>query len=130
MAAVPEPTIAAGHVFCFGLGYTALRLARRLKAAGWRVSGTVRDPQKADALAAAEGTTVHVFDGTAPMAEPGFDGVTHVIDSIPPAAPSVCPVIDLVELMASRYAWSPKSRLTAATSAASPNGVEVPWALM
>ncbi|GHD57615.1 NAD(P)-dependent oxidoreductase [Thalassobaculum fulvum] len=93
MPAMPEPTIAAGHAFFFGLGYTALRLARRLKAAGWRVSGTVRDVGKASALAAAEGIDVRVFDGSAPMAEGAFDGVTHVIDSIPPTAEGAPPLL-------------------------------------
>ena len=93
MPDLPEPTIAAGHAFFFGLGYTALRLARRLKAAGWQVSGTVRDPDKAAALAAAEGIAVRVFGGSAPMAERGFDGVTHVVDSIPPAAEGAPPLI-------------------------------------
>lgn len=93
MTAVPEPTIAAGHVFFFGLGYTALRLARRLKAAGWRVSGTVRDPEKAAALAGAEGVTVHAFDGTEPMAGRPFEGVTHLVDSIPPGPDGAPPLI-------------------------------------
>lgn len=84
MPALPEPTIPAGHACFFGLGYTALRLARRLRAAGWRVSGTVRDAEKAAALAAAEGMTVRVFDGQSPMPDPGLADVTHVIDSIPP----------------------------------------------
>lgn len=93
MPALPEPTIAAGHVFFFGLGYTGLRLARRLKAAGWQVSGTVRESDKAAALAAAEGIAVRVFDGAAPMTERRFDGVTHVIDSIPPAAEGAPPLL-------------------------------------
>ena len=27
---LPEPTIPPGHLFCFGMGYTGRRLARRL----------------------------------------------------------------------------------------------------
>src|SRR5260221_13655083 len=50
--------------------------------------------------------------------------------SMPPAAPSKCPVIDLVDDTASLAAWSPKQRLTATHSAMSPTGVEVPCALM
>ena len=34
-------------------------------------------------------------------------------DSMPPAAPSRWPVIDLVELTASFFAWSPNARLIA-----------------
>src|SRR2546426_1551751 len=47
-----------------------------------------------------------------------------------PAAPSKWPVIDLVEPKMSFLARSPNTAFTAAVSAASPCGVEVPWALM
>ena len=93
MPALPEPTIPPGHAYFFGLGYTALRLARRLKASGWLVSGTVRDPAKADALAVAEGIEVRAFDGTRPMADPGLAGVTHVVDSIPPEPGGAPPLV-------------------------------------
>ena len=52
------------------------------------------------------------------------------IASTTPAAPSRCPVIDLVELTASFFACSPKARLMATVSALSPSGVEVACALM
>src|SRR6185312_1815857 len=52
------------------------------------------------------------------------------IASTPPAAPSRWPVTDLVELIASFFAWSPNTRLAACTSPRSPSGVEVPCALM
>ena len=85
MPDLPLPTIDSGHVFFFGLGYTALRLARRMLDAGWTVSGTVRSPEKAAALSQAEGMRVHAFDGTAPI-ETGdpFAGVTHLVDTVPP----------------------------------------------
>lgn len=87
MPDLPIPAIAPGHVFFFGLGYTALRLARRMRDAGWTVSGTVRSPDKADALSQAEGMKVHAFDGTAPIAAADpFAGVTHLIDTVPPRA--------------------------------------------
>lgn len=92
MPALPEPTIAAGHALFFGLGYTALRLARRLKSVGWQVSGTVRDAGKAAALSAAEGMDAQVFDGTAALPESAFAGVTHVVDSIPPDADGAPPL--------------------------------------
>ena len=50
------------------------------------------------------------------------------IDSIAPAAPSVWPVIDLVELIAGIL--SLKILFIAVASAKSPNGVDVPWALI
>ena len=40
------------------------------------------------------------------------------------------PIIDLVEVTASSYAWSPKTSLIAFVSAGSPSGVDVPCALM
>src|SRR5712692_5866241 len=46
-------------------------------------------------------------------------------DSIAPAAPSVCPVIDLVELTAIFAACSPNTCLIAWVSATSPCGFEV-----
>ena len=86
MTTLPDPTVSAGHAFFFGLGYTALRLARRLKTAGWTISGTVRDVEKAARLGSEEGFRVHVMTDEAPIDDPGaaFRGVTHVIDSIPP----------------------------------------------
>ncbi|OPZ54544.1 MAG: hypothetical protein BWY91_01627 [bacterium ADurb.BinA028] len=47
-----------------------------------------------------------------------------------PAAPSRCPVIDLVALTGMESARSPKARRIALVSATSPTGVEVAWALM
>jgi len=79
--------------FVFGLGYSALRLARRLRDAGWRVRGTTRDAAKAAALAA-EGIGALVFDRDIPLADPGaLDGVTHVLSSVPPDAAGD-PVLD------------------------------------
>ena len=51
-------------------------------------------------------------------------------NSTPPAAPSKCPVIDLVELTIVLPAASPSACLIAFVSQTSPIGVEVPWALM
>ena len=51
-----------------------------------------------------------------------------MIVSSPPAAPSRCPVIDLVELIATRFAWSPNTDLMAWVSNLSLRGVEVPCA--
>ena len=42
----------------------------------------------------------------------------------------MCPVIDLVELTISFFAWAPNTVLIALVSLASLNGVEVPCALM
>ncbi|MFD2204545.1 SDR family oxidoreductase [Kiloniella antarctica] len=80
----------SNHLFCFGLGYSALVLARRLKAQGWTVSGTVRpdtekDHGKREALQA-ENFHVYDFDRDVPLVNPGeiLKDVTHVITSVPP----------------------------------------------
>ncbi|MFN4281648.1 MAG: SDR family oxidoreductase [Alphaproteobacteria bacterium] len=72
-------------LFCFGLGASALVLARRLRAEGWRVAGTCRGAEKAAALAA-EGFETHLFDGERPMADSraALAGATHLLMSAPP----------------------------------------------
>lgn len=75
------------HLFCFGLGYSALRLARRLIAEGWTVAGTCRGADKAAALTAA-GIATHLFDRGRPLADPqgALEGTTHILVSVPPDA--------------------------------------------
>src|SRR5262249_20236384 len=51
-------------------------------------------------------------------------------NSSAPAAPSRCPVIDFVDPKISFFACGPNTVFTAAVSAPSPCGVDVPWALM
>lgn len=51
------------NLFCFGLGYSALALARHLRDQGWRIAGTARNAEKCDELAR-ENFAMHVFDGT------------------------------------------------------------------
>lgn len=75
------------RLFCFGLGYTARCLGERLQGEGWRVGGTARTRQGADALAA-RGFDAFVFDGETPgpgVAE-ALAGATHVLVSVPPDA--------------------------------------------
>ena len=74
-----------GRLFCFGLGYTALALARDLQAEGWRIAGTTRSPDK-QARLAAEGFEVHLFDRDRPLADPdaALAGATHLVSSIAP----------------------------------------------
>lgn len=93
-AVAPVRNLASGHLFCFGLGYSARRLADRLLAMGWRVSGTCRSVEKQRALAAC-GIEAHLFDRDHPL--PGADallsGVTDLLGSVPPDAAGD-PVID------------------------------------
>jgi len=73
------------HLFCFGLGYSALRLARIGAAQGWTISGTARTAVGAERIAA-EGFYPFIFDGRVPG--PGvadaLASATHVLVSVPP----------------------------------------------
>lgn len=62
------------HLFCFGLGYCAKALARRLEARGWTIAGTSRS--------GSDGTIA--FDGTKPVSPFHLDHVTHLLVSVPP----------------------------------------------
>ena len=62
------------RLLCFGLGYSARVLAERLRAEGWAVAGTSRDPP---------GGLLH-FDRQHPLDPASFAGVTHVLVSVPP----------------------------------------------
>ena len=75
------------RLFCFGLGYSALTLARRLLARGWTVGGSCRSEDKRDALAR-EGIDAHVFDRDRPLADvaAALAGTTHLLGSVPPDA--------------------------------------------
>ena len=48
------------RLFCFGVGYSAEALIRHLSVADWTVSGTVRNPDKAQRLAGL-GVDAHVW---------------------------------------------------------------------
>lgn len=84
-----------GRLFCFGLGFSALALARRLRAAGWSIAGTTRSAEKAAALRA-EGIEVFLFSREQPLADPAaaLAGTTHLLTSIAPDDAGD-PVLDL-----------------------------------
>ncbi len=74
------------RLFCFGLGYTALALARRLRADGWAVAGTCRGEDKRARLAD-QGLQAHLFDRGRPLDDAGvLAGATHLLSSVPPDA--------------------------------------------
>lgn len=75
------PPTADRRLFCFGLGYSARRLAARLAADGWSVAGTARDPA---AAATPEGWPLHRFDRGHPLDPAALAGATHVLVSVPP----------------------------------------------
>ena len=70
------------RLFCLGLGYTALALARRLQAEGWQIGGTCREPDRAAALRAAG------IDAVVTPADPDrlIADATHLLASVPPDA--------------------------------------------
>jgi nucleoside-diphosphate-sugar epimerase len=84
-------TAARGHLFCFGLGYTAQALAARLAAEGWTVSGTCRSTEQA-AFLAVQGYACHRFDRDHPLAPEVLADATHILASIPPEGGD--PVLD------------------------------------
>lgn len=99
---------ASPRLFCFGLGYTARVLARRLQAKGWTVAGTVRGEDAAEPLRA-EGFEVHLFDRDHPLAAGALAGATHLLSSVPPDAAGD-PVLDgagrAVAAIAPSLAWA------------------------
>lgn len=82
----PEAGLAGNKLFCFGLGYSAMALGRRLDASAWQVGGTCRSGDRRRALEVL-GLDAAVFDGTAPMVPLlALTGATHVLVSVPPDA--------------------------------------------
>lgn len=84
---IATPPLPVGRLFIFGLGYTALHLADRLRHMGWSLAGTVRGQDKADALRA-QGIDAFTFDRGKPLADiaTALNGVTHILSSVPPDA--------------------------------------------
>jgi len=72
-------------LFCFGLGFSAEALARRLAAKGWSIAGTARDHANIQRLRG-EGYEVVRFAGEPGNAElvAPLAGTTHLLHSIPP----------------------------------------------
>ena len=73
------------HLFCFGLGFSGLALAERLRARGWRVSGTTRSPDKAQALTV-RGIVAHAFGPEHALDPARFAEASHVLSAVPPDA--------------------------------------------
>jgi nucleoside-diphosphate-sugar epimerase len=71
-----------GNMLIFGMGYTASRLAQRLRRKGWRVTGT-RRMSGGDAIA---------FDDRAAVLSI-LEQSTHVLSSVPPASEGGDPVL-------------------------------------
>ncbi len=71
------------HLFCFGFGYSARALARRLLSQGWRITGTCRSAESEEALRA-EGVATQLFGPGRPFPSSAFAGASHILVSIPP----------------------------------------------
>ena len=71
------------HLLCFGMGFSATALARRLKAKGWRITGTSRTAAGVAGLTG-QGFDAVRLDGEAPFDPAWLDGVSHVVASAPP----------------------------------------------
>ncbi|MBC8337829.1 MAG: SDR family oxidoreductase [Rhodospirillales bacterium] len=71
--------------FCFGLGYSAGRLARALLSDGWSAAGTCQSEERRAELAA-DGIEAHVFDVDTRLSDAAelLSGVTHLLSSVPP----------------------------------------------
>ncbi len=70
------------HMFVFGLGYSASAIAALLRQKGWRVSGTVRSPDKLGTCEA-QGFTPLLFSG-ADGVRRAVESATHCLVSVPP----------------------------------------------
>lgn len=86
---------AKGRLFCFGLGYSASHLARKLLKDGWHIAGTCRSEAQKEVLEA-EGFEIHVFDGTGAMdnAKEVLKDTTHLLSSIPTDPTMADPVLE------------------------------------
>lgn len=74
------------RLFCFGYGYTADFLARKLREkGGWTIAGTTRDMVKRQALRG-KGIDAYTFDTDKPLGDPNLilRDVTHLLISTPP----------------------------------------------
>lgn len=69
-------------LFCFGYGYTAKALARRLRGEGFEVRGTTQSNEKAAEMRD-DGVDALIWNGAAFNPE-WLDGATHILVSIPP----------------------------------------------
>ncbi len=76
------------HLFCFGLGFSARVLAKRLHAQDWKVTGTTRTAEKQQVLADQGFENIVLFDKDNPLKDPAeaLRDVTHVLISAGPDA--------------------------------------------
>jgi nucleoside-diphosphate-sugar epimerase len=92
-----EPVFMQRHILIFGMGYTATRLADRLRAEGWLVTGT-RRMSAGDAVA---------FDDEAAVLA-ALENATHILSSVPPMGEGGDPVLQKygAAIAASAVSWT------------------------
>jgi nucleoside-diphosphate-sugar epimerase len=97
------------HLFCFGLGYTAMALARALAPQGWQVTGTCRDAAHA-VEAERLGLEIVIFDREHPISDidQRLATATHLLSAVPPDEAGD-PVLDMhgaaISRAAGNLAW-------------------------
>ncbi|MEO3427601.1 SDR family oxidoreductase [Pelagibius sp. CAU 1746] len=84
-------TATSFRLFCFGFGFSARALVRRLleaqgTEADWTVAGTTRSRENAAELRAA-GVEAYLFDRTHPLDPAALQGTTHLLVSVAPDDP-------------------------------------------
>lgn len=70
----------SGKLLCFGFGFSAQTLAKRLLKRGFEVIGTSREPGKR----ALKDVRVETFSRDRPLSPEIFDGISHILTSIVP----------------------------------------------
>ena len=98
-------------LLALGLGYSAQALAKKWRARGARVVGTMRDVARADPALHRDGTELVPLDETSPLdrIEPLLADATHVVVSIPPHDAAAGSIKDLIlQRLADRIAESRK----------------------
>ena len=92
-----EPDRMGKHMLIFGMGYTASRLADRLRAQGWQVTGTKR----------MSGEGAVAFDDRFAVLH-ALESATHILSSVPPLSEAIDPVLDQYgnAIAASRADWT------------------------
>ncbi|MCW5729800.1 MAG: SDR family oxidoreductase [Alphaproteobacteria bacterium] len=91
-------TAPIGKLFCFGFGYCAQEMARRLNPRGVRIAGTCRNPSGWTRLSL-RGIEMHLFDGMRPLEDFGaaLGDADAILVSIPPG-PEGDPVLAFHDL--------------------------------
>ncbi|MFV0334682.1 MAG: NAD-dependent epimerase/dehydratase family protein [Tropicimonas sp.] len=88
---MPEHARDCRHLFCFGLGYTAVHLAPRLQEAGIALSGTCREAGKGAAWRRRD-AGVTLWNAGEVLPRGALKGVTDILVSVPPDAEG-CPAL-------------------------------------